>query len=133
MKWTDELDNKLRELRLKGETYGEIAKKLNVSRNAAVGRANRINLDPMAKVPTPAPQNLVEVIKQIPEPKVHVPPKKGKIAKNIVDLEPHMCKWPIGSPGEPGFHFCSHTRVESMPYCEGHCKAAYVAPRKTYI
>lgn len=41
------------------------------------------------------------------------------------DLEPHHCRWPIGDPREPEFHFCGATKVTGLPYCTGHAVRAY--------
>ena len=38
------------------------------------------------------------------------------------DLEPHMCKWPIGDPQDSNFRFCGKRRIRSKPYCEKHCR-----------
>ena len=36
-----------------------------------------------------------------------------------------MCRWPIGDPGEPDFHFCGRKKFGSLPYCEHHVRMAY--------
>ncbi len=36
------------------------------------------------------------------------------------------CKWPIGDPGEPEFHFCGAPSVTGRPYCPDHCSVAYI-------
>jgi GcrA cell cycle regulator len=46
----------------------------------------------------------------------------------LVDLETNPCRWPIGDPLTPDFHFCGGTRVEGLPYCAGHCVRAYNPP-----
>lgn len=36
------------------------------------------------------------------------------------------CRWPIGDPGMPGFHFCdAQPVVPKRPYCVDHCRVAY--------
>jgi hypothetical protein len=36
------------------------------------------------------------------------------------------CCWPIGDPGEPGFHFCDAPVARpSLPYCDLHAAIAF--------
>jgi hypothetical protein len=51
-------------------------------------------------------------------------------AAEVYALAPRTCRWPIGDPAQPGFHFCGAPAVE-RPYCERHCAVAYVAPSST--
>ena len=50
----------------------------------------------------------------------------------LLDLNEKICKWPIGHPGEPDFHFCGDKVNPGFPYCVGHCSHAYQAqlPRR---
>ena len=50
----------------------------------------------------------------------------------LLDLNDKICKWPIGHPGEPDFHFCGEKVNPGFPYCVGHCGHAYQAqlPRR---
>ena len=43
------------------------------------------------------------------------------------------CCWPIGHPGTADFHFCDRPVVTGKPYCETHCRRAYVRPRARAI
>ena len=43
------------------------------------------------------------------------------------------CCWPIGHPGTADFHFCDRPVVTGKPYCETHCRRAYVRPRAMAI
>lgn len=47
--------------------------------------------------------------------------------RTIADLESCHCKWPIGDPQRPGFHFCGRERLKDhgLPYCQFHCSKAY--------
>jgi GcrA cell cycle regulator len=51
---------------------------------------------------------------------------------SLLDLNEKICKWPIGHPGEPDFHFCGRTSNPGFPYCVEHCGVAYQAqlPRR---
>ncbi len=51
---------------------------------------------------------------------------------SLLDLNEKICKWPIGHPGEPDFHFCGNQANPGFPYCVEHCGVAYQAqiPRR---
>jgi GcrA cell cycle regulator len=51
---------------------------------------------------------------------------------SLLDLNERICKWPIGHPGEPDFHFCGKPSNPGFPYCVEHCGVAYQAqlPRR---
>jgi GcrA cell cycle regulator len=51
---------------------------------------------------------------------------------SLLDLNDRICKWPIGHPGEPDFHFCGGPANPGFPYCVQHCGVAYQAqlPRR---
>jgi GcrA cell cycle regulator len=51
---------------------------------------------------------------------------------SLLDLNDRICKWPIGHPGEPDFHFCGQQSNPGFPYCVDHCGVAYQAqlPRR---
>jgi GcrA cell cycle regulator len=41
----------------------------------------------------------------------------------------HVCCWPIGDPGKPGFRFCDAEVLPGKPYCAEHAGLAYVRLR----
>ncbi|ATE64773.1 GcrA family cell cycle regulator [Rhizorhabdus dicambivorans] len=51
---------------------------------------------------------------------------------SLLDLNDRVCKWPLGHPGEPDFHFCGEPINPGFPYCLSHCSVAYQAqlPRR---
>jgi GcrA cell cycle regulator len=51
---------------------------------------------------------------------------------SLLDLNDRICKWPLGHPGEPDFHFCGEKVNPGFPYCVDHCGHAYQAqlPRR---
>ena len=51
---------------------------------------------------------------------------------SLLELNDRICKWPIGHPGEPDFHFCGEAANPGFPYCVQHCGVAYQAqlPRR---
>lgn len=72
---------------------------------------------------TPAPPRRLVPAKPSPE-------IAGKTT--LLDLNDRICKWPIGHPGEPDFHFCGDKVNPGFPYCVEHCGHAYQAqlPRR---
>ncbi len=57
-------------------------------------------------------------------------PKGARVT--LLDLNDRICKWPIGHPDEPDFHFCGKPVSPGFPYCAEHCLIAYQAqqPRR---
>ena len=104
--WTKSKVDKLTKLWEKGVSAREIATKLgSVSRNAVIGKANRLGLSKKTL-------------------------KGSKILKKEIDitvLVPSMkgCKWPIGHPGDSDFYFCGKPTIPGKPYCGEHCVIAY--------
>lgn len=51
---------------------------------------------------------------------------------SLLELTDKICKWPLGHPGEPDFHFCGKPINPGFPYCLDHCSVAYQAqlPRR---
>jgi len=72
---------------------------------------------------TPAPPRRLVPAK----PSADVAGKTG-----LLDLNDKICKWPLGHPGEPDFHFCGNPINPGFPYCVNHCSVAYQAqlPRR---
>jgi GcrA cell cycle regulator len=78
--------------------------------------------DQQAPIPPAPPRRLVPA-----KPSPDVAEKTG-----LLDLNEKICKWPIGHPGEPDFHFCGNQANPGFPYCVQHCGVAYQAqlPRR---
>jgi GcrA cell cycle regulator len=78
--------------------------------------------DQQAPIPPAPPRRLVPA-----KPSPEVADKTG-----LLDLNDRICKWPIGHPGEPDFHFCGEPSNPGFPYCVAHCGVAYQAqlPRR---
>ena len=51
---------------------------------------------------------------------------------SLLELSDRICRWPMGHPGEPDFHFCGQAVNPGFPYCVDHCGNAYQAqmPRR---
>ena len=128
-----------------------------VEPRAAPPQAQQPSAEPSA--PPPAPESVVErepqvvlrsvgpggFIRQSPgeqqPPATPAPPRRLVPARpspdiagktTLLDLNDRICKWPIGHPGEPDFHFCGDPVNPGFPYCVQHCGHAYQAqlPRR---
>lgn len=51
---------------------------------------------------------------------------KNYLIQNKVTHTFTTCQWPFGDPQEKSFYFCGLKPVYGKPYCEEHCKIAYV-------
>ena len=78
--------------------------------------------DQQAPIPPAPPRRLVPA-----KPSPEVADKTS-----LLDLNDRICKWPMGHPGEPDFHFCGAPSNPGFPYCVEHCGVAYQAqlPRR---
>jgi GcrA cell cycle regulator len=78
--------------------------------------------DQQAPIPPAPPRRLVPA-----KPSPEVADKTS-----LLELNDRICKWPIGHPGEPDFHFCGEAANPGFPYCVAHCGVAYQAqlPRR---
>ena len=78
--------------------------------------------DQQAPFPPAPPRRLVPA-----KPSAEVADKTS-----LLELNDRICKWPMGHPGEPDFHFCGSPANPGYPYCVEHCGVAYQAqlPRR---
>jgi GcrA cell cycle regulator len=54
---------------------------------------------------------------------------KARKPKRLLDLEPNDCRWPIGEPRSPEFHFCGERQLDGRPYCAHHWSMAFQPAR----
>jgi GcrA cell cycle regulator len=78
--------------------------------------------DTQAPIPPAPPRRLMPA-----KPSAEVADKTS-----LLDLNDRICRWPMGHPGEPDFHFCGEQANPGFPYCVQHCGVAYQAqlPRR---
>jgi GcrA cell cycle regulator len=125
---------------------------LGLTRNAVIGKINRKR---WAKDRTP------RVFERAPRPPRQLHPRNGVTAFNgfnskkveppkplpviaarerrtprrqrceLVELNGHTCRFPVGDPLGPGFFFCGAQPVDDQhPYCAPHCRVAYSEPMR---
>ena len=73
--------------------------------------------DQQAPIPPAPPRRLVPAK---PDPSI-------ADKTSLLDLSDKVCRWPMGHPGEPDFHFCGEQVNPGFPYCVEHCGRAYQA------
>ncbi|MDE1466183.1 GcrA family cell cycle regulator [Aurantiacibacter sp. D1-12] len=73
--------------------------------------------DQQAPIPPAPPRRLVPA-----KPSPDIADKTS-----LLDLNDRVCRWPMGHPGEPDFHFCGEKVNPGFPYCVEHCGRAYQA------
>jgi GcrA cell cycle regulator len=73
--------------------------------------------DQQAPIPPAPPRRLVPA-----KPSPEIADKTS-----LLDLNDRVCRWPMGHPGEPDFHFCGEKVNPGFPYCVEHCGRAYQA------
>ncbi len=149
MGWTDERVELLKKLWSDGLSASQIAGELGgITRNAVIGKVHRLGLSGRAKSPSSsAPRvrkprsHMMRVsrpslrgnsalalaydLEPMPEPELidNIIPMGQR--RTILELTEDTCRWPIGDPGEPEFHFCGRKKCGTLPYCEHHARMAY--------
>ncbi len=57
-----------------------------------------------------------------PEAEIFIPEMERV---NLLQLNEHTCKWPIGDPLQEEFHFCGNDSGDATPYCTYHARLAF--------
>lgn len=148
MAWTEKMVDDLRRLWAEGLTASEIAKKIGVSKNSIVGKVHRLCLkarpSPIKKkddeleaveeqiLETPEEEIAEEVVELVVVEEVKPEHKKCRSKEHVqlVNLDGHTCRWPIGDPRDDDFCFCGKRVKIGQTYCEEHAAIAYVKPLK---
>jgi GcrA cell cycle regulator len=151
--WTDERVDVLRRLWDEGLSASQIAAQLGgVTRNAVIGKVHRLGLSGRVKAADspgngrkkPAireveADNVVELAAAadpvaspnplFPETNAVVAAQSAPLAVSkrvtIMDLRESMCRWPLGDPTSPEFHYCGDRSITGLPYCTHHAEIAY--------
>lgn len=145
MTWTEEQENKLRELWPDPKmSCSMIANEMGVTRNTVIGKARRLELGPK-----PSSHPKTNSVKRTGTFKPKRIQKRNfgsvwsgytgqeQFIPRAADIEPlHLsilevtdrtCKFGYG---DGPFTFCGHPVFESKPYCRAHCALVYVAPKQ---
>lgn len=142
--WDTESEQMLRRLFEAGLSFRDIAGKLGVSRNAALGKAYRLGLGERENVLKGRPRK--DDGKERTRRNAHKPAKfalvnigltvAGKPVEqavrvadvdplriDLLQLTPLSCRYPYGGNGKP-ITFCGHVAI-AQPYCAAHAVLCY--------
>jgi GcrA cell cycle regulator len=138
MSWNEEKVAKLKELWGKGSTASQIAEIIGgLSRNAVIGKANRLNLSSKIKTRNLASNQSLRSNVESGDSKQRQGRKskfKSLIIENnfepespkkLEELDESSCKWPVGHPEEEAFYFCGRSSLKDFSYCKLHLLYAY--------
>jgi GcrA cell cycle regulator len=137
--WTTERVVQLKRCIGAGLSCSQIAAEIGVSRNAVIGKINRLGLSrpkvvvarepaPKRSAWRPRPLTQHQILMDLPpgplslEEAAYIP--SGPRC-SLLELSPGKCRWPISDPGTESFCFCGNGQVEGLPYCAGHARMAY--------
>jgi GcrA cell cycle regulator len=152
MTWTDARVETLKKLWCDGVTASAIAEAIGeVTRNAVIGKVHRLGLAgrattsrkrpvsrPASHFPAPSPSR-----KSRSQPRVHpawrplvtTMPRRSLILPElgaspvepvtVANLTERSCRWPLGDPMRPDFHFCGRSKPAARSYCDHHAAIAY--------
>jgi GcrA cell cycle regulator len=150
VKWDENRTERLKKYWAERLSYSEIARKLGITKNAVIGKASRLKLS--GRFPSVHPKKLGRFRKRTVKPMLH--PERSvsalgrlflksdgfvplpeeivipiKERKTIQTLEDGDCRWPIGDPQTPDFHFCGGKQKPGLSYCGVHAERAYQTPQ----
>jgi GcrA cell cycle regulator len=111
---TDEQRREIIQLFSEGNTMASIANKMGCTRGAVAGviyryrqKGSQLRAPKIAPVSEPIKRIRLRLIEDNTE-------------VTMKQLQPHMCKYPIGDPKLSDFRFCGCQRIADSPYCEKH-------------
>jgi len=147
--WDEVAIQWLKDLWAEGHSTAEIGRRMNVSKNAVVGKSHRLKLtsrpspirtadSDQGRLSRPQSQDRpTESIPPValalpvvaPRPPSSPPPSPPTRAHRLTaGSGAVLCCWPIGDPNTPDFAFCGAVNVAGKPYCAEHCFVAYRKP-----
>jgi GcrA cell cycle regulator len=157
MQWTAEAIADLKRLALEGKSASAIAAALGgASRNAVIGKANRIGIKLSgggrtgALSTTPARAGRAQwATARYPRPSAGTHGSDVALAREperaawifgeaevgemrlvrFEDIREFACRWPLGDPRSREFAYCGLTPAGGQSYCAGHCRMAYRPPQ----
>lgn len=160
MAWTQEREDLLRKLWLQGLSASQIAYVMaGITRNAVIGKAHRMGLPKRSPATSHRPKPRIQrgkpslaLVGSKPAARdnasdvqyrkrydLELERSAFEIEHSDVSAEDRMtlmtltsrsCKWPIGDPADPDFHFCSRDADNGRSYCDFHHRLAYQGVRR---
>jgi GcrA cell cycle regulator len=157
--WTPERIEQLKRGFDAGRSCAQIAGEIGVTRNAVIGKMNRMGLKrpkdvlreqlararaERGKTPKSAgrisrkrmrehivAQQAMPALKfSDPPPSIDIVPINDGRGRSLLELGPWDCRWPSGTPGAEDFCYCGRESLDGYPYCLGHASIAYRTTRR---
>jgi GcrA cell cycle regulator len=136
MIWTEEIIEILKTMRAEGHSAGRIARMIGkgCTRNAVLGKAMRMGIVGGSKQrPRHSSEPFVKAVKPEPEPIVIVEPAAARDDNGqpytVMTIRHELCRWPIGDPQQPDFHFCGSGCAPASAYCDAHAARTFTRPQ----
>jgi GcrA cell cycle regulator len=141
MTWTAERVALLKNRIDAGLTCAQIAREIGVSRNAVIGKVNRLGLSRFrsASAGEPGRTGASKLVRPRPLTRNRTspasparerlafpePPVDSAKRCSLLELAQGHCRWPISEPGAEDFGFCGNEQAVGLPYCPVHARMAY--------
>jgi GcrA cell cycle regulator len=143
MSWNEEKVTQLKKL-WETNTAAEISKIIGgVTRNAIIGKANRLNLSSKIKTRGVSSNQNFQNTNNEENYSKQKPGKKSRFQSLIIekDFEPEnpkqleeltddVCKYPINHPTDKNFYFCGRSSLKDFSYCKLHLLYSYQQKNK---
>ncbi len=144
--WSSERIEELKRCFQAGLSSSQIAREMGVTRNAVIGKMNRLGLSrPRDTATRQLEQKRAAKLARPKRPRLHIfaqremltaafssPPILGESIAihegrgcTLLELGHGKCRWPIDGPGGEDIFFCGNEPVPGLPYCAGHARLAY--------
>lgn len=137
--WTDEKIEMLRNLVAAKQSSGQIALKMNITRNAVIGKAYRLGLSLLSAPKTPSGRasrarqkpsapTVLQPSKPISVPPPEAPtvvpfiapqPRKDGQLHDTLSIADRCCKWVVDGAGKNA-RYCGHDAVPKRSWCAYH-------------
>jgi GcrA cell cycle regulator len=143
--WPPERVERLKSLFGAGLSCSRIANEIGVTRNAVIGKVNRLGLSrpkglparksdggerklPPWRLKVISQHQLLARLPRAPLPRLEDIAIFDGRGCSLLELSVGKCRWPINEPGEDNFCFCGNAQLAGFPYCVGHARIAYKSP-----
>ena len=139
--WSSERIELLKRCFHAGLSCSQIAREVGVTRNAVIGKMNRLGLSRSRPATAAQPQqrgarrrnrSRPSIFAQhdmltaaYPQPRAEDIPIHNGCGCTLLELGQEKCRWPISDPDAKEFCFCGNEPVKGLPYCPGHARIAY--------
>jgi GcrA cell cycle regulator len=138
--WTMERIALLKDRVCAGFSCGQIARELGVSRNAVIGKTNRLGLSRFKNAvpghsnqgrhnggarPQTVGQRELQALWASSQLAFTESAEEHTTACSLCELAQWQCRWPLGDPSSANFGFCGNKAVPGLPYCPAHAQMAY--------